>query len=523
MSTSAVLFTASLEGLTAAAVRAGADAAGARALADDDLLAAQRALAVVKQHVDACAAVLAGETVRRSAVDAGLGGLARRQGFRTPEALVRGVTGSTAREATTLVRVGSMLNDAELIAAAHSGEADGASSDPAAVFRLAKEPWLAAVGTAVAAGMLTIAAAEAIRSGLGTPGPGVSVEALSIAAEVLVASVLGYGDAARAYAESGADTAAALTAIDAERVLRMARDARDELDSAGIIERERQQRSMRSFRRWRGADGMTSYTWKLHPEDAAFVDDVYDKITSPRRGGPRFIASADQERADRARAESIASDDRTVEQFASDSFLELLQLGVDTDPTTILGVHRPAVRVLVAAKDLQARRGRGWIEGQDLPVSIATVERQVCRGGIDELVFDERRQPINLGRTQRVFTRAQRRLLSARDGGCRWPGCERPPEWSEAHHIRWWDRDNGPTDIDNGILLCRHHHLLLHDNGWEIEIAARGGPDGREAASEHEYWLVPPPDVDPGRSRRPMPSKSRALDDAFRPRELVPA
>lgn len=506
------MFTASLGVLTAAAARAGADASGSRALGDADLLSAQRTLADVKRHVDACAAVLAGETVRRSNVEAGLDGLARKQGFRTPEALVRGITGSTTREAITLTRVGSMLNDAEVLERA---SADGVA-DSAEAFRLASKPWLAVAGAAVTTGVLTVAGAEALRNGLGEPGPGVSSDALAEAAATLVATIA---------ARSGAteppllDRGTPAVVIDADQVLRMARDARDELDAAGIVERERQRRSLRSFRRWRRPDGMTRYTWDLDPEGAALLDNVYDKITSPRRGGPRFIAAAD-----RARAEAIEDDERTTEQLASDSILELIQLALDTDPTTIVGVHPPAVRVLVAARDLHNRNGRGWIEGQDVPVSIATVERHICRGGTENIVFDNQNQPTNLGRTARHFNRAQRRLLSARDGGCRWPGCERPPEWTEAHHIRWWERDHGKTDINNGILLCRHHHLLLHDNNWEIEITTPGGSptDEAERAEDRlEYWLVPPPNIDPTQKRRPMPSKSPALHDALRSRELT--
>lgn len=524
MSTFADTFTISLEVLTTAAARAGADASGSRALGDAELLSAQRTLAEVKRHVDACAAVLAGETVRRSSVEAGLDGLARKQGFRTPEALVRGVTGSTAREATTLIRVGNMLNDADVLEKARAEGVD----DPAAVFRLASKPWLAVAGTAVTTGTLTVAGAEALRNGLGEPGPGISSEALAGVAATLVATIATCSattEASDAAPIDGAiNGAMPMVVIDAEQVLRMARDARDELDAAGIVERERQRRSMRGFRRWRRPDGMTRYTWDLDPESAALIDDVYDKITSPRRGGPRFIADDD-----RARADAIEHDERTTEQLASDSLLELMQLALDTDPTTIVGVHRPAVRVLVAAKDLQNHNGRGWIEGQDIPVSITTVERHICRGGTENIVFDNQKQPVNLGRTARYFNRPQRRLLSARDGGCRWPGCERPPEWTEAHHIRWWERDNGPTNINNGILLCRHHHLLLHDKHWEIEVTTRGEPVAvnergeRGESGESEYWLIPPPDVDPNRTRRPMPNKSPALHDALRTREPVPA
>ncbi len=518
MTPSAAAFTASLEVLVDAAARAGAEAPGSRALGDADLLGAQRALADVKRHVDACAAVLAGETVRRSSSEAGLGGLARKQGFRTAEALVRGITGSTSREAGTLVRVGSMLNDADLMERA---SADGVD-DPMDALRVAARPWLAVVGAAVAAGNLSIAAAEALRSGLGEPGPGIDREALAAAAARLVETITNWTTSASVEVDDGADAAPCRVTVDADRVLRLARDARDELDAAGIAERERQRRSMRAFRRWRRPDGMTRYTWDLDPEGAALIDDVYDKITSPRRGGPRFIAESE-----RARADAIERDERTTDQLASDSLLELVQLALDTDPTTIVGMNRPAVRILVAAKDLQAGCGRGWIEGQDVPVSVPTVERHVCIAGSDTIAFDDRMQPANLGRSARYFNRAQRRLLAARDGGCRWPGCERPPEWTEAHHVRWWDRDNGPTDIDNGILLCRHHHLLLHDNHWEIEITSRGGPPGARGGGEGggggDYWLIPPPDVDPTRTRRLMPSKSPALHDAVRTREPVPA
>ncbi len=383
-----------------------------------------------------------------------------------------------------------MLNDAELLQNAETAGID----DPAGLAAMMTEPWLAAVGKAVATGALSVAGAEAIRTGLGKPGPGVTTEDLTAAATRLVATA----------AESACSPGAAL---DAEGMLRLARAARDDLDAAGIVERERQRRALRSFRRWKRDDGMTRYTWDLDPEGAALIDDVYDKLTSPRRGGPRFTSGPEQERAER-----ILADTRSNEQLASDRMLELIQLALDTDPQSVVGVNRPAVRVLVAAKDLEARTGRGWIEGQPYPVSMATVERNVCLNGIELIVFDDRPIPVYLGREQRFFNRAQRRLLAARDGGCAWPGCERTPEWAEAHHIRWWERDGGKTDIDNGILLCRHHHLLLHDEGWEIEVRHHD-PSGIQ------FWLIPPREIDPTQTPRPMPSKSPALNDALRTAE----
>ena len=94
---------------------------------------------------------------------------------------------------------------------------------------------------------------------------------------------------------------------------------------------------------------------------------------------------------------------------------------------------------------------------------------------------------INLGRTQRSAGATQRRLLWLRDGGCRFPGCDRPPGWCQAHHIWWWEL-GGPTDLDNLCLLCSHHHHLCHEGGFRVtrpddgELVFRR-PDGSLLAS----------------------------------------
>ncbi|HEY4225015.1 MAG TPA: HNH endonuclease signature motif containing protein [Pseudolysinimonas sp.] len=85
------------------------------------------------------------------------------------------------------------------------------------------------------------------------------------------------------------------------------------------------------------------------------------------------------------------------------------------------------------------------------------------------ILFDDHGKPLKLGRTQRNFSDHQRTALAAIWGGCAAPGCDRPPSWTEAHHINEWQRDHGSTDVDDGVLLCRHHHLLVHNNGWHIQ------------------------------------------------------
>jgi Domain of unknown function (DUF222)/HNH endonuclease len=87
-------------------------------------------------------------------------------------------------------------------------------------------------------------------------------------------------------------------------------------------------------------------------------------------------------------------------------------------------------------------------------------------------------QPLELGRTTRVVQPAQRTALAVRDGGCVFPGCDRPLAWCEAHHIQHW-LDGGPTDLDNLVLLCRAHHRAVHEGGWQLQRQ----PDGRLTAT----------------------------------------
>ena len=75
--------------------------------------------------------------------------------------------------------------------------------------------------------------------------------------------------------------------------------------------------------------------------------------------------------------------------------------------------------------------------------------------------------------------------MARRDGGCAFPGCDRPPEWCDAHHLDFWDAEHGDTDLDRGCLLCRRHHNLLHKRGWTLDrdivtgIFTATAPDGR--------------------------------------------
>jgi hypothetical protein len=107
------------------------------------------------------------------------------------------------------------------------------------------------------------------------------------------------------------------------------------------------------------------------------------------------------------------------------------------------------------------------------------------------MVLGRKSAPLDLGRAARLFSPAQKIALAARDGGCVFPGCERPPGWTEAHHVTPWSM-GGETDLSNGALLCGSHHRLIHrDDGWEIRIADDGLPE-----------VIPPERVDT--RRRPI-------------------
>jgi hypothetical protein len=92
--------------------------------------------------------------------------------------------------------------------------------------------------------------------------------------------------------------------------------------------------------------------------------------------------------------------------------------------------------------------------------------------------------PLRLGRAYRNTPPGLRRALATRDPHCRWPGCRTPANWCDSHHLRTWVRDNGATDIDNLVILCRYHHVSVHERGWGLRRDPANGwitiirPDG---------------------------------------------
>jgi hypothetical protein len=130
----------------------------------------------------------------------------------------------------------------------------------------------------------------------------------------------------------------------------------------------------------------------------------------------------------------------------------------------------PAARPLVwvIAGEEQLRTGTGVCElAGGGAISALTAQRLACDCDIARVLVDPKDNRFDLSRAQRRASGTQRRLLWIRDGGCTFPGCERPPGWCEAHHIQFWE-DGGPTDLANLALLCARHHHLCHEGGFRL-------------------------------------------------------
>ncbi|MCY7404078.1 MAG: HNH endonuclease [Cryobacterium sp.] len=486
----------------AAAVAAlGGSSAEFSRLSDAQVLAARGPIADLLRLSNTAAALLAGTIAERSRPQWGQSGLAARQGFGNPTLMVQHATGLSRIDAGRLLAVGVLMSDtetAERLAAerlAADAARDAAPLSPAPPVAplpvvlpvVLPVPWQAPIVHAVADGRVSPGVADALLRGLGTLDQAITAEKLAAALRVLLATAPG---------------------MNTEQAYKRARRLRDDLDAAGVLAREKQARDDTSWSLWRRADGMVTLHALLPPEQGELWLATYDALTSPRRGGVRFV---DPERA--AWAQSVKDDPRTLDQIAADSFTQLLTLGADADPNTLFGGRRPSVRVIVTEHNRptipsggssSGKSAFGYLEGNPAPVSGETIDRHLCGSGYLGILFDHTGQPLNIGRDQRLFTTAQRHALAVRDGGCRWPSCDQPPSWTETHHIENWLTDHGLTNIDHAILLCAPHHLLLHNRGWKVLHKAS------------QYWLQPPAEIDPEQTLIALPSKNPLMTEDLR-------
>lgn len=122
------------------------------------------------------------------------------------------------------------------------------------------------------------------------------------------------------------------------------------------------------------------------------------------------------------------------------------------------------------ARVVRRRSLRSMLE-DNVRVSQETSRRRCCDAAVVPVATDGSGHILNLGHRVRTVNPSLRRALEARDRGCRFPGCGK--RYTEAHHIKHW-ADGGETSLTNCVLLCRHHHRLVHEGGWRLHSGSRG-------------------------------------------------
>jgi hypothetical protein len=156
------------------------------------------------------------------------------------------------------------------------------------------------------------------------------------------------------------------------------------------------------------------------------------------------------------------------------------RLGEDPDrdrTTLVVGVR---AEQLAGVED-----GNGWV-GDDIVIGLETVLRLACTAKVEFQVESITGTVVGIRRVDREPPAAMRRAMHRRDQRCRWPGCNRSIR--HFHHVRHWSK-GGPTNSDNLLGLCWHHHHLVHEGGWKVEGDANRtvtfvAPDGRRLSSD---------------------------------------
>jgi uncharacterized protein DUF222 len=188
---------------------------------------------------------------------------------------------------------------------------------------------------------------------------------------------------------------------------------------------------------------------------------------------------------------SGAHDDRKRERRLADALVDLSMHALDTGLVPQSASQRTHLQVTTSLETLLALDGCPAAELEfALPISAKTVERLACDCSVTRILLGSDSMVIDVGRAKRVISGPQRKALNARDGGCTWPGCDRPASWTSGHHLHHWAR-GGPGDLPNLTLLCYRHHWNVHEGNWQLVR----GDDGR--------ILTVPPTVTFGLPRGP--------------------
>ena len=154
-----------------------------------------------------------------------------------------------------------------------------------------------------------------------------------------------------------------------------------------------------------------------------------------------------------------ADDTRTPAQRRADALIDLVKSGSP----------KAQVMVTMDMETLQKQPGSlgAEIDWSQQPIPAETARRIACDCCLTPVLDGE------MQRSTRLVSGRLRKALDLRDKHCRFPGCDIPAIWSDAHHIVHW-ADGGPTKLFNLLLLCRRHHRMVHEGRWQLQPAGDG-------------------------------------------------
>jgi hypothetical protein len=300
------------------------------------------------------------------------------------------------------------------------------------------------LGAAVGEGGVNLAQARVIAQALeDLPAAEVGLEVIGRAEEVLVDYAATYGP--RSLRRLG------------RRILQVAAPEACERAEGKAVEREEQRAAaVTSLSLRRLGDGTTRITGRVADQVADRLRTYLEAYTSPRH---RAVG-------DREPGEPVGPPKRWGQAFAA--FLEAV------DPKR-LPVHGGDATTVLVTIDLDTLRsdlaGTGYL-GEE-PISAAQTRRLACTAQLIPVVLGGESEVLDLGRSARLFSPAQRKALAVRDQHCRAEHCTIPAAWCEAHHRTPWAH-GGSTDLEDAVLLCSWHHHRAHDRRYHTERL----PDG---------------------------------------------
>jgi Domain of unknown function (DUF222) len=246
----------------------------------------------------------------------------------------------------------------------------------------------------------------------------------------------------------------------------VAPEVADEADRTALALAEQRALRRRALTLSVPVDGSVRVSGHLTVEDAAIITAALDPLCAPR-----------------------PADDRTAGQRRADALVDICQLALRTGSLPDHGGEPAQVVVTVPYDVLTGELRRGVLDSGPR-VSPDAVRRLACDAQVLPAVLGGAGQPLDIGRSRRLFTGPIRRALVLRDRGCAFPHCDRPARWCDAHHMVSW-LHGGPTNLANGVLLCRRHHRIIHGGEWTVRLGADELPE-----------FIPPAHIDPARRPR---------------------